>query len=89
MAAPKATRAKSASPLGRWRTPTRDGDLLAVPVPDSIADGLVKESSYKGHDFLVEERNFPMPGPKNPDDPNSAEFGDTPLFVLSNQLKCD
>jgi hypothetical protein len=67
----------------------RDGDLLTVPVPDSVADALVKESGLKGHYFMVEDRTFPMPGPKEPDDPNSLEFGDTPLFLLTNQLKCD
>ena len=67
----------------------RDGDLLTVPVSDSVADALVKESGFKGHYFMVEERTFPMPGPKNPDDPNDAEFSDQPLFVLTNQLKCD
>jgi hypothetical protein len=67
----------------------RDGDLLSVPVPDGIADALVEESGYKGHYFLVEERDFPMPGQKNPDDPDSAEFGDTPVFILTNELKCD
>jgi hypothetical protein len=73
---------------GKMTGVKRDGDLLTVPVPDGIADTLVKESGYKGRYFLVEERNFPMPGPKNPDDPTSTEFGDTPLFILSNQLKC-
>jgi hypothetical protein len=67
----------------------RDGDLLTIPVPDDIADALVKQSGYKGRYFLVEDRTFPMPGPKNSDDPNNAEFADTPLFILSNQLKCD
>jgi len=66
-----------------------EGGLLTVPVPDTIADSLVKESGYKGHYFMVEDRTFPMPGPKDPDDPNNAEFGDTPIFVLANQLKCD
>ena len=74
---------------GKMAGAKRDGDLLTIPVPDSVADGLVKESGYKGHYFLIEERNFPMPGPKNLDDPNNTEFGDTPLFMLSNQLKCD
>jgi hypothetical protein len=74
---------------GKMAGVKREGDLLTVPVPDSIADSLVKQSGYKGRYFLVEERNFPMPGPKNPDDPNDTEFGDTPLFMLSNQLKCD
>jgi hypothetical protein len=74
---------------GKMTGVKRDGDLLTVPVPDSVADGLVKESGYKGRYFLIEERNFPMPGAKNPDDPDNTEFGDTPLFLLSNQLKCD
>jgi hypothetical protein len=74
---------------GKMAGAKRDGDLLTIPVPDSIADGLIKESGYKGHYFMVEDRIFPMPGPKNPDDPNDTEFGDTALFVLSNQLKCD
>ncbi len=74
---------------GKMAGAKRDGNLLTIPVPDSIADGLVKESGYKGRYFLVEDRVFPMPGPKSPDDPNDSEFGDTPLFVLTNQLKCD
>jgi hypothetical protein len=74
---------------GKLTGAKRDGDLLTVPVPDSIADALVKQSDYKGRYFLVEDRTFPMPGPKNPDDPDDAEFGDTPLLVLNNQLKCD
>lgn len=67
----------------------RDGDLLTVPVPDGIAESLIKDSDYKGHYFMVEDRTFPMPGPKDPDDPNNTEFGDAPIFVLANQLKCD
>ncbi len=67
----------------------RDGDLLTIPVPDTIADSLVKASGYKGHYFMIEDRTFPMPGPKDPDDQNNVEFGDTPIFVLANQLKCD
>jgi hypothetical protein len=67
----------------------RDGDRLTIPVPDSVADALAKESSYKGRYFLVEDRVFPMPGPKNIEDVDNPEFGDTPLFVLRNQLKCD
>ncbi|HEV2188634.1 MAG TPA: hypothetical protein VGR70_15600 [Stellaceae bacterium] len=67
----------------------REGDLLTIPVPDSVADALIKQSSYKGHYFLVEERTFPMPGPKDPHNPDETEFGDTPLFVLTNRLKCD
>jgi hypothetical protein len=74
---------------GKMAGAKRDGDLLTVPVPDGIADALLKESGYKGRYFLVEDRIFPMPGPKNPDDPNNTEFGETPLFVLTNQLKCD
>lgn len=67
----------------------RDGDLLTIPVPDAVADALSKLSSYKGHYFMVESRIFAVPGPKSTDDPNDIEFGDTPLFVLSNQLNCD
>jgi hypothetical protein len=67
----------------------RDGDRLTIPVPDSVADALTKESGYKGRYFVVEDRVFPMPGPKNIEDMDNPEFGDTPLFVLRNQLKCD
>jgi len=67
----------------------RDGDLLTVPVPDAIAGALSKLSSYKGHYFMVEERIFAVPGPKDSADPNDVEFGDEPLFVLTNQLNCD
>lgn len=67
----------------------RDGDRLTIPVPDGIADALAKESGYKGRYFLVEDRVFPMPGPKNIDDADNPELGDTALFVLRNQLKCD
>ncbi|MBV9965393.1 MAG: hypothetical protein JO008_06835, partial [Alphaproteobacteria bacterium] len=68
---------------------TRDGDLLTVPVPDAIADSLAKQSRYEGRSFIVAERTFPMPGAKNPDDPDNAEFGDTPIFVMSTRLDCD
>jgi hypothetical protein len=67
----------------------RDGDLLTIPVPGDIADGLARSGVLKSHYFLTEYRKFPVPGPKNPDDPNSAEFGAEPLFVLTNQLICD
>ena len=67
----------------------RDGDLITLPLPDAIADGLAKESGFKLRYFVNEERKFPMPGAKNPDDPSDAEFGITPLFVLSNSLICD
>jgi len=55
----------------------------------ALLDQGVGESGFRGHYFMVEDRTFPMPGPKNPDDPNDTEFGDMPLFVLTNQLKCD
>jgi hypothetical protein len=67
----------------------RDGDRVTVPVPDAIADGLVKESGFKLRYFVNEERKFPLPGAKNPDDPGDAEFGATPVFVLNNSLICD
>jgi hypothetical protein len=67
----------------------RDGDMITLPIPDDIAAALTKESNYKGRYFLVEDRVFPMPGPKNIDDTDKPEFGDTPLFILGNQLKCD
>jgi hypothetical protein len=68
---------------------TRDGDLVTVPVPENIARGLAKSGSLKTQYFLTEERRFPMPGAKNPDDPNDAEFGVEPIFVLTNKLVCD
>ena len=68
---------------------TRDGDVVTVPVPGDIADRLAKQASLKTHYFLTEERAFPMPGPKNPDDPNDATFGSEPLFMLTNKLACD
>ena len=68
---------------------TRDGDVVTVPVPGDIADRLATQASLKTHYFLTEERAFPMPGPKNPDDPNDATFGSEPLFMLTNKLACD
>jgi hypothetical protein len=68
---------------------TRDGDLVTVPVPKDIADDLARNGSLKTQYFLTEERRFPMPGPKNPDDPTDAEFGAAPIFVLTNKLVCD
>jgi hypothetical protein len=68
---------------------TRDGDLVTVPVPKDIANGLAKSGSLKTQYFVTEERRFPMPGPKNPDDPSDAEFGVEPAFVLTNKLVCD
>jgi hypothetical protein len=68
---------------------TRDGDLVTVPVPSGVGDALVKNGSVKTHYFITEEHRFPMPGAKNPDDPHDAEFGDEPLFVLTNKLVCD
>jgi hypothetical protein len=67
----------------------RDGELLTVPVPDAVADNLAKQSRYAGRYFIVAERTFPMPGPKNPDDLENAEIGDTPIFLMSTRLDCD
>jgi hypothetical protein len=67
----------------------RDGDLVTLPVPDTIADGLAKESGFKVHYFINEERKLPLPGAKNPDDPGIGEFGTAPVFVLTNKLVCD
>lgn len=68
---------------------THDGDLVRVPVPADIAEGLAKDSFLKVHYFVTEERRYPMPGPKNPDDADNAEFGAEPIFVLNNKLACD
>ena len=86
---PEGDTRKECVAAGKMTDTKRDGDLLTVPVPDSVAESLAKESGYKGRYFMVEDRTFPMPGPKDFDDPNNTEFGDAPLFVLSNQLKCD
>jgi hypothetical protein len=67
----------------------RDGDLVTVPVPDDIGDGLAKESSLKTHYFLAEDRKFPVPGAKNPGDPSDPVFGVAPLYVLTSQQVCD
>jgi hypothetical protein len=68
---------------------TRDGDQVTIPVPGDIADGLAKGGSLKTHYFVTEERRFPMPGPRNPDDTNNAQFGVESVFVLTNKLVCD
>jgi hypothetical protein len=68
---------------------SRDGDLVTIPLPAEIADGLTKGGILRTRYFLTEERVFPVAGPKNPDDPSDAVFGSAPLFVLTNKLVCD
>jgi hypothetical protein len=67
----------------------REHDLVTVPVPKEIAEALAKDSRYKGRYFITEERKFPLPGARNPDDPSDTEFGAAPVYVLSSTLLCD
>jgi hypothetical protein len=68
---------------------TRSGDLVTVPVPDDIGAALAKESALTSHYFMAEDRKYPMPGPRNANDPDGSEFGMQPAFVMTTKLACD
>lgn len=68
---------------------TREGDLVTVPVPDDIGEALAQSSALTAHYFMAEDRQFPMPGPKNVDDPDDPGFDSAPAFLVTTKLACD
>lgn len=66
-----------------------DGDLLTIPITSDVGDALAKQSRFKLAYFIQEERKFPLPGARDPAQPNLADIGPDPVMVLTNTLHCD
>lgn len=66
-----------------------DGDLLTIPIASDVGDALAKQSLLKLAYFIQEERKFPLPGARDPAQPNLADIGPDPVMVLTNTLRCD